>query len=66
METAEGVGGNMQVGDLVTDADKDIGIVVGHRRMQGTLYNKVKWLTGNRSVSHPEYIETGFLEVICK
>ena len=51
---------------MVTDADKDIGIVVGHRRMQGTLYNKVKWLTKHQHVSHPEYIETEFLEVICE
>ena len=56
----------MRVGTLVTDTDKDIGIVVGHRRMQGTLYNKVKWLTKRRVISHPDYIETECLEVICE
>ena len=48
-------GGNMRIGTLVsdTDIDKDIGIVVGHHTdIDGTIYNKVKWLTGNRSVSH--------------
>ena len=56
----------MQVGSLVTDTDKNIGIVVGHRRMQGTLYNKVKWINKVQLISHPEYVETEFLEVICK
>ena len=55
----------MRVGTLVTDTDKDIGIVVGHRRMQGTLYNKVKWLNG-RFVGYTDHIETECLEVICE
>ena len=58
------------IGTLVTDTDidRDLGLVVGHweDRADGTMYNKVKWLTGNRSVSHPDYIETECLEVICE
>ena len=62
-------GGSMKIGTLVTDTDidKDIGLVVGHHTdIDGTIYNKVYWLTGNRSVSHCCWIETECLEVICK
>mgnify|MGYP001315496301 FL=1 len=51
----------MKVGSLVTDTDtdNDIGVVIGHHTdVDGTIYNKVKWLTGNRSVSHCCWIET--------
>jgi hypothetical protein len=58
----------MRVGTLVTDTDidKDLGLVVGHHTdIDGTIYNKVKWLSG-RFVGYTDHIETECLEVICE
>ncbi len=61
-------GGSMRIGDLVTttDIDDDIGVVVGHHTdVDGTIYNKVKWLNGFW-VGQTLHIETECLEVICE